>query len=227
MSKPISWSHSSLKDFEGCPRRYYATKVLKLYPYKEDEKQRYGNELHKAAELYIKDSKPLPERFAYIQPLIDTLMAKPGRKLAEQKMALNASLQPRGWFDKDVWVRGIADMLIIDDDRKVAWVADWKTGSDKYPDMDQIKLMAAMVFAHHPYIEKVHGALFFVAKESMVKGKLHSVEFDKTWASFRERVARIEAAAAAENWNPQPSPLCGWCPHKGCEHNPKYDGIGS
>lgn len=224
MTKPITWSHSSLKDFEGCARRYHATKVLKLYPYKEDEKQRYGNELHKAAELYIKDGKALPERFAYVKPLIDTLLAKPGRKLAEQKMALNVNLEPRGWFDKDVWVRGIADMLIIDDDNYTAWVADWKTGSDKYPDMDQIKLMAAMVFAHHPHVKKVHGALFFVAKDSMVKGKLVASEYDKTWASFRERVARIEAAAAADVWNPSPTPLCGWCPHVRCEHNPKHEG---
>lgn len=224
MTKPISWSYSSLKDFEGCARRYHATKVLKLYPYKEDEKQRYGNELHKAAELYIRDGKPLEERFAYIQPLLDELMSKPGRKLAEQKMALSVDLEPRSWFDKDVWVRGVADMLILDDENFTAWVADWKTGNDKYPDMDQVKLMAAMVFAHHPHIRKVHGALFFVTKDSMFRGRLLQAEYERTWNGFRQRVARIEAAAAADNWNANPSPLCGWCPHTACEHNPGKKG---
>ena len=32
MTAPVTWSHSGLKDFEGCARRYHAVKVLKLYP---------------------------------------------------------------------------------------------------------------------------------------------------------------------------------------------------
>lgn len=546
MTKPLSWSHSALKDFEGCARRYHATKVLKLYPYEETEATRYGNQLHKAAENYIRDKMPLPKQFDFMQPLIDTLMQKPGKVYAEQKMALSVDLEPRGWFDKDVWVRGIADMLIVDKASSTAWVIDWKglaldtplptptgwttmadvavgdalfsesgdvcyvtgkskvktlpcyritfddtstvvcdeehlwkladgsvqvvtklhgkkphkhapapacisvaaplalsdaelpidpyvlglwladgkhtsgeiskpdsfvweeiqrrgytvnmatggnpacptrtvkglrgqleaqglrknkhiplwalragyqqrldllrglmdgdgsanptrkqavftstskvlsdgvlellcslgqrplqsmttqfgfgktvtaypisfrplginpfllprkadridaawgpgksavrqvvsveavpsvptqciavdssdrtflctrkmipthnTGNDKYPDTDQLLLMALMVMVLHPEIDKVHSALFFVAKNSMVKHRTVEEEFNRKWKSFRERVARIEAAAASGNWNPAPSPLCGWCPHKPCEHNPKHTG---
>lgn len=224
MTKPISWSHSSLKDFEGCARRYHATKVLKLYPYEETEATRYGNQLHKAAENYIRDKTPLPEQFAFMKPLIDTLMQKPGKVYAEQKMALSVDLEPRGWLDKDVWVRGIADVLIVDKASSTAWVVDWKSGSDKYPDTDQLLLMALMVMVLHPEIDKVHSALFFVAKNSMVKHRTVEEEFNRKWKSFRERVARIEAAAASGNWNPSPSPLCGWCPHVPCEHNPKHTG---
>ena len=36
MKKP-AWSHSSLKDFEGCQRRYHEVKVLKKYPFTETE----------------------------------------------------------------------------------------------------------------------------------------------------------------------------------------------
>lgn len=224
MTKPIAWSHSALKDFEGCPRRYHATKVLKLYPYEETEATRYGNLLHKAAEDYIKDKTPLPEAFAFMKELIDTLAQKPGKVYAEQKMALSIDLEPRGWFDKDVWVRGIADMLIVDKERNIAWVIDWKTGNDKYPDTDQLLLMALMVMVLHPEIDKVHSALFFVARNSVVRHKTVEAEFNRKWIMFRERVARIEAAAAANSWNPNPSPLCGWCPHKPCEHNPKNTG---
>jgi hypothetical protein len=31
----IKWSHSSLKDYEGCARRYHEVKVLNNYPFQE------------------------------------------------------------------------------------------------------------------------------------------------------------------------------------------------
>ena len=76
----IKWSHSGLKDFEGCARRYHEVKVLKNYPFQDTEQTRYGKQLHKAAEDYIKDDTPLPEQFAFVQPTLDSLKAKTGRK---------------------------------------------------------------------------------------------------------------------------------------------------
>jgi ATP-dependent helicase/DNAse subunit B len=54
MGKP-TWSFSSIKTFDQCPKKYYHTKVLK--DYKEDfntEAILYGNEFHEAAELYVR-----------------------------------------------------------------------------------------------------------------------------------------------------------------------------
>ena len=44
--KPVTWSHSSLKDYEGCPRRYHEVKVLKNYPFTDTQATIYGKELH-------------------------------------------------------------------------------------------------------------------------------------------------------------------------------------
>ena len=49
-------------------------------------------------------------------------------------MALDIDLSIVGWKDKKLWVRGMADLLIIDDDTLTAWVVDYKTGNNKYPD---------------------------------------------------------------------------------------------
>jgi RecB family exonuclease len=222
MSKPLSWSHTALKDYEGCPRRYHEVRVLKKYPFQETEATRYGNDLHKAVELYIKDNTPIPEQYAFVQPVVDALLKKPGRKLAEQKMAVTVDLKPCDWFDKGAWSRGIADLLIIDDDNMTAWVADWKTGNNKYPDRDQLRLMALLVFAHYPHIRKVNSALIFVVKDDMVKSKMSVDEFSTGWQEYRERVAKIEASVASGVWHPKQTPLCGWCPCTGCEHNPKH-----
>ena len=219
----VKWSHSALKDYEGCPRRYHETKVLKKYPFTDTQATIYGKQLHEAAEFYIKDDKPLPPEFEFIKDLLDALKAKPGRKLCEYEMGVRADLTPCGFMDKDVWCRGIADLLIINDDNLTARVIDYKTGNNKYPDREQLKLMALMVFAHFPHIRRVEGALLFVVKEDMAKASFMVGEAEEYWWDYRERVARIEQAHETGVWNPKQSPLCGWCPCKDCEFNTKRD----
>jgi hypothetical protein len=217
----VKWSHSSLKDYEGCPRRYHEVKVLKNYPFKDTDATLYGKELHTAAELYIKEGTPLPPQFAFIKDTLDALMAKPGRKLCEHQMGVTKDLKPCKFMDKEVWVRGIADLLIIDDENLTARVVDYKSGNNKYPDREQLKLMALMVFAHFPHIRRVSGALLFVVKEDIAKASFMVGEAEEYWWDYRERVARIEQAHETGVWNPKPTPLCGWCPVTTCEHNRK------
>ena len=219
--KKQAWSHSSLKDFEGCQRRYHEVKILKNYPFTETEATRYGNQVHESLELYIRDGKEIPPEHAQFKPVVDALLKKPGRKLAEYEMALTEDLEPCHWKSPNVWVRGIADILILDDENLTAWVGDWKTGNNKYPDREQLKLMALMVFTHFPHIRKVNGGLLFVVKNDLVKGNYLRGEAEEYWWDYRERVARIEQAHDSGVWNPKPTPLCGWCAVLKCEHNTK------
>ena len=218
-----AWSHSALKDFEGCARRYHEVRVLKNYVQKPTEQIRYGKELHKAAEDYVKDNTPIPPQFSYVQPTIDALLAKPGTKYAEHEMGLTVDLRPCGFKDENCWVRGIADLLIVDEESLTAWVVDYKTGNNKYPDREQLKLMALMVFAHFPHIRRVSGALLFVLKNDIAKASFLRGEAEDYWWDYRERVARIEQAHETGVWNPKPTPLCGWCVVKTCEYNRKRD----
>jgi len=150
------------------------------------------------------------------------LMAKPGRKLVEYQMALTEDLQPTGWFDKNAWVRGVADLLIVDDDNLTAWVVDYKTGNNKYPDREQLKLMSLMVFANFPHIREIKSALLFVVKNDMVKHTMTVDQTDAEWWKYRERVGRIAASIDADVWNPTRTPLCGWCPVKSCEFHKEH-----
>lgn len=225
MSAPeavVRWSHSALKDFEGCARRYHEVKVLKKYPFQETEATRYGVEVHKAIEDYVRHNIALKPQYAQFKSVVDALLKKPGRKLAEHEMALTRTLEPCGWKSPEAWVRGIADILIVNDDNLTATVADWKTGGDKYPDPDQLVLMSLMVFAHFPHIRKVNSALLFLVKGSMVKMQMLREDADAAWWRYRERTARLEASYANDVWNPTPTPLCKWCQVSGCEFNPKH-----
>lgn len=221
MSTQVTWSHSALKDFEGCAKRYHEVKVLKRFPFTDTKHTIYGKDVHKAIEDYGRDGKPLPPEFVIFQPVVDALLAKPGRKLFEHEMALTKDLRPCDFKDDNRWVRGIADLLIVDDDNLTARVVDWKTGNDKYPDRDQLTLMSLMVFAHFPHIRSVSSALFFIVKGSMVKHKMAREDAEAAWWDYRERVAKLEAAHEFDVWNPSQSPLCGWCPVKHCTFNTK------
>lgn len=221
--KPVSWSHSALKDFEGCQRRYHETKVLKLHPFQQTEAAKYGDLLHKACEAYVLSGKPFPQEYEFVKPTVDALVARSGRKLPEYKMALTKDLQPCDWKDWDrCWVRGMADLLIIDDENLTAWVADYKTGNNKYPERDQLTLMSLLVFEHFPHIRKVNSALIFVVKNDFIKQSMMREDKDAHWWKYRERVAKIEACHASGTWNPRSSPLCGWCPCTGCEFHPRH-----
>lgn len=222
MEEKITWSHSSLKDYEGCARRYHEVKILKKFPFQETEQTRYGKDLHLAAELYVKEGTPIPEHFAFVKPVLDALLAKPGRKFAEYEMALTEELNPVAFNSPNRWVRGIADLIIVNDDNYTARIVDYKTGNDKYPDRDQLVLMSLMVFAHFPHIKHVKSALLFVVKNSMVTHEMGLEDVEPAWWQYRERIAKFNASHAHDVWNPNRTPLCGWCPVTNCEFHPRH-----
>ena len=216
----VTFSHSSLKDFQNCPRKYYEVKVLEKYPREETEATAYGTQLHEQCELHIRDGRPLDQNFRFLQPVLDKLKAMPGRKYPEYEMALTKDLRVCNFHAPDRWVRGIADLIIVDDDNLTARVFDYKSGSDKYPDTSQLELMALMIFKHFPHIRSVSGGLLVVLKNSVRKCKVELDMQDKMWWKYREEVARIEQAHATGVWNPKQSGLCRkWCPVLDCSFN--------
>ena len=114
------------------------------------------------------------------------------------------------------WVRGIADLLIVDGDQ--AYIVDYKTGSNKYPDAKQLKLMALMTFAHFPEVQKIKAGLLFIVHEAFVDEEYTRDQVEDLWEAFRPDLARLQASYDNDVWNPRKSPLCGYCPVKTCEY---------
>jgi len=218
----MKWSHSALKMFKNCPRQYYELRVRKSYPKDNTEKMLYGKELHAAAEAYIRDPhRPIDPRFAFLQPIINAMLTKKGRRRAELELAVTRDLVPCAWDSQHVWCMGIVDLAIVDG--PLAWVVDWKTGNEKYPERDQLTLMSLLIFAFYPEVEVVNSALIYVLSNSVIKHKVRREEATGLWWKFREDVARIEAAFASGTWNPQQSGLCKrHCKVLSCELNGKY-----
>ena len=213
------WSFSKIKAFDQCPKQFYHEKILKEYPMRQTEAMLYGNQFHKAAEHYIKDCAPMPERFDYAVGALDSLQAKQGEKLCEYKLGLTKDLKPCGFYDKGVWFRGVADLIILDDD--LAWVVDYKTGkSAKYADKGQLELMALATFKHFPEVEEVRAGLLFVVSKNLIRDTYLRDNEPTLWEKWLTNYGKLETAEANDVWNPRPSGLCKrHCAVTECAHN--------
>ena len=112
----IAWSYSSIKTFEQCPKKYYHLKVLKDVKDSGNEATIYGQEVHKACEDYVKDGVEIPEKFAYVRKVVERIAQQEGEKHTEMKMGLKRvgdGYEPCKFLGKDVWWRGIADVVVI------------------------------------------------------------------------------------------------------------------
>jgi hypothetical protein len=213
-----AWSFSSIKTFDTCPRKYHAEKVEKLYPFEETEHTIYGKEVHKVAEEYIRDGKDIPKGHLQFKAALDSLNKMQGEKLCELEMALTADKKPTKFLAKDVWVRGIADLIILNGEK--ARVVDYKTGSAKYPDKGQLELMALMVFEHYPEVQSVKAALVFLVHDVVVMSEYKRDDMPDLWAKWDEKAGLLQAAFDNDNWPPKPNGLCRkWCPVKHCEYS--------
>ena len=112
-------------------------------------------------------------------------------------------------------VRGIIDLLVIKDN--TAYIADYKTGSNKYPDPTQLQLMALLVFNHFPQVELAKGCLMFVVRDSLVFKEYKRSEQESLWIKFNNDLSRLKISFTNDSWPPNPKPLCGWCPVNTCE----------
>ena len=211
----IKWSFSGLKQFINCPKQYNEVKVLQNFKTKVSTQMQYGTEVHKALEEYARDHIPLAPHYKKFKSLVDVLLEIPGEKYIEYKMALTADKEPCEFDSPDYWVRGIVDLMIVDND--TAFVVDYKTGSNKYPDPKQLKLMALMTFAHFPKVRCVKGGLLFVAKNSFLPDDYLSSKQDEYWREFAPDLMRLELSFKTNHWQPNPSPLCRWCPVTTCD----------
>ena len=203
-------SYSSVKAYQQCARQFHEVRILKKYKSLPTEATMYGELVHKAFEEYIRDGKPLPESFANYRTFVEPVTKFDGTILVEQKMGIRRDFTPCGFFDDDVWFRGIPDFLCVNDATGIARVGDWKTGkSSRFADTAQLELMAAMVMQHYPSIHKVRGALLFVAARDVIKADYTREQLPDILSKWAGYANQIEEATV---WNPRPSGLCKFCP---------------
>ena len=216
----IVWSYSGLKTFQQCPKKYYHTKVVKDVVEPDTKATLYGKQAHTVAEEYIRDGTPIPEAFEYMKPTLKKLEGLEGEKLCEVKLGITKDLQSCAFDAPNVWWHGIADLVVINQDKKLAYSVDYKTSkSARYADVKQLDLVACGLFAAYPQVQRIKSALIFVVSKDLVQKEHYREMIPKYIESPAQDVARLEAALDNGVWNPIQGPLCKFCSVRTCEYN--------
>jgi hypothetical protein len=218
------WSISSLTKYETCPRQYHEMNVLKNFQDKPSEAMAWGDEVHKSFDKYFSKDAPLPIGMRQFKPLLDVFKNQPGEKLVEQKLALSEVFSPTTWFGKNVWVRSIVDLAVVNPPKAI--IIDWKTGKIK-EDYDQLALMTAVMFNQAEELEEIT-AMFVWTQEwdpdsplkCISKVTYNREELPMLWDRFMKREEAFQDAHDNTDFPPKPSGLCTrFCPVSTCPYH--------
>lgn len=217
MTKPTAWSYSSLSLFQQCPYKYYRLRIEKDIKEPESEAMAFGNAVHKSAELAIKKGTPIPREHSFMEPYVAPILKLDGTKEAELRLGLTAKFKPCGFFDRDVWWRGIADVVVVNGAKALS--LDWKTGNAKYPDVKQLEMVAIGLFYTYPEVQEVTGGLAFVVHKKTVPYTLKRDQVPDKLPYWLGETERLDKAVALDKWVKRPNFTCkGWCPVEDCPY---------
>jgi RecB family exonuclease len=220
---PLSFSR--LSTFEQCPAQFDYLYVSKRVQNSTNEASEYGDRVHKVLEAYgllgseeervtMRANAALEESATLVKwaGVVDKILARPGQKFFEHQMAVNKQLQPVDWFDKDVWIRSIADVLVVDGD--TAYCLDYKTGKVK-DNPTQLQLFAAMVMWHFPQVQTVKTSFIWLRFDETTNAKYERRFLDALWRALEPRFTKVQEVVDLGVFDTKPSGLCPWCPAKG------------
>lgn len=215
MSKPFAWSYSALTRYENCPKQYYHMNVRRDVKDADSEITLDGKIVHQALyERVIKDT-PLPLPLKQYEKVAKKFVDTPGEKHGELKLALNHDFEPTGFFDNDVYLRAVIDLLIVRGTHAI--VVDWKTGKVK-DDFTQIAMSAAVMSQYMPELETFTTAYVWLKSKNISPRSYSKHDFKDIWADLVPRAKRIELAISTTEFPAKPSGLCRYCPVRSCPH---------
>lgn len=234
----MAHSYTAIKQYQQCPKQYYEVRVLKKWPTKQSPEMIYGDAVHSALENAARYDEVLPVRFAHLQPYVDGIKAAIAAGWqAIPENTIGVTYDGKGvlgrkdiWWAKDVKIAGKADITLIRPDGLFARIGDYKTGSDKYPDMEQLDLMAYFTFVEYPAIQDIEAMLIYtkVGTTYPYQPARYNRETDmpviaERWDGY---IAAVENAKASNHWPDNGgNPLCGWCAVVSCPFHEEFVGI--
>lgn len=223
MSKVMPLSFSRLSTFEQCESKFDYLYVSKRVQDQSNEASDYGDRVHKTLEAYalasdteraiMRATDSLENKRTLDQwgDLVDMVLSKRGDKFFEHQMAVNADLQPVDWFASDVWIRSIADVLVVNGN--TAYCLDYKTGKVK-DNPTQLQLFAAMVMWHFPEVHTVKTSFIWLKFDEVTNAVYERRFLGALWGALKPRFDRVQEVIDLGVFKAKPSGLCPWCPAK-------------
>ena len=219
MDNFLAWSHSRRKLFIDCPKMLYHSAVAKKgspdkIEFVQTAAMLAGNEIDNALTARIATATPLPEKFAQWEGMVSVVLAAPGTKFTQMKIAFDQTMKPCGYMDWDkAWLRVIYDLAIVNVPEKRACIIDWKNGMI-WLDEDQLKLFAATGFLFWPEIDTIDTSYAWLKHGITSDATYHRRDLPEMWAELLPDVERMQVAFRNNHWPAEPKrgkQTCGWC----------------
>lgn len=219
MSRPapnLAHSHTSLKQYEQCPKRYYRQRIVKDVVEEASRHAVYGDDVHKSLELRVKEGRPLPDNMKHLEPLARFVTDVTGVVQCELSLGMRRDLSPCSFFDSTVWLRGKIDVVV--DQGHEALVIDYKTGKYRGDD-GQPGRSALLVFSNFPHVQTVRCRFLYIQENKIGKNDYDRAQVQEVLTPTARLDNDIRWSLQHNSWPERPSGLCGFCPVKDCRHN--------
>lgn len=139
-----------------------------------------------------------------------------GVKIPEKEMLLCSDLKPTTDQSKAL-IRGFIDLLVIDEENKICYIFDWKTGGkskenlEKWPKpKDQLELYA--IWANQMYdVDQIETAFVYVEHDHTANYSFKNKDIEHLKKKFKEKIDVIEKDTKFEK---NLSQLCAWCDYR-------------
>jgi len=231
----FAYSFSRIGVYDACPKKFEFQVIKKLKPKTMPPFVLVGGVVHRFIERYLLHCKgnDVESDFGSAPKLIEGTFAE-SKELSqryfdevesicmkfvrnhkydrdytagiEMRMALDIFGNSVQWMDKNVFMRGIIDML-RKHSQKVE-ITDWKTGFSTEYDPFQLKLYALMLSYLYPGTEQFDVYLQFI-RQGVVKGEtFYPDEIDKFKTQLRTVIKKIETDT---EFKPKPGAACAYC----------------
>lgn len=215
MADFLAWSHSRLSQFRECPKKlWHSALAPKGSPdrleFVQSQAMLDGLEIDNALTSRVAKATPLPPKYAQWERLMGSIVAAPGVKLTQLKVALDRAFKVCGYTDwNNTWVRAVYDLAIVNGTHAFIW--DWKAGQIRL-DENQLRLFAATGFHFFPEVDTIDTSYIWLKHGVTSDAHYTRRELPAMWDTFTPDVERMQISYKTNQWPPTPSPsACKWC----------------
>lgn len=209
----LPWSTATLESFTTCPYRYYRLKVKKDVELPDNPAVSISRRLHEAFNMALSEDEPLPNNFQRFVPLINHLKSLPGEKRVSFGLGVDSKLKPCDFGD--AWAWSLIDFAVARGNESMLF--SWRTGN--YEPSDQLRLSAAIYFAHNVECEILHTRTFWFRNHKVEKETYTRKDIPELWKTFVGPYHKWKKAMTDDSWEPTPCGLCNkYCGLKDCKY---------
>lgn len=130
----------------------------------------------------------------------------------EEDFAFDKNLKLVGYWDKNAWLRGSADLYFNDIESNKYTIIDYKTGKDHSEDElygnDQGMMYAIAGFLKYPNVNTIDVKFIFVEHSTAKEMVFYRAMFNEYIKDFYNKTKKIENS---DIFNSNPSALCDFC----------------